>query len=128
MITISEAISEYNPGGDLPFLEDSGERQQFDTGAVRDPAEGKGRYDLITPHGLRRLALHYEAGAKKYDDRNWERGIPASRCFSSAVRHLYRWLNGERKEDHLAAAAWNIFAIMHFQEEKPEMIDVGVEE
>lgn len=119
MITITEAISEYQ-------LEDSGQRQEFETGAVRDPAEGKGRYDLITPHGLRRLALHYEAGAKKYDDRNWEKGIPASRCFSSAVRHLYRWLNGENKEDHLAAAAWNIFAIIHFQEEKPDMIDVGV--
>ena len=112
----------------VPILEDSGERQQFDTGAVRDPAKGKGRYDLITPHGLKRLALHYEAGAAKYDDRNWEKGIPASRCFSSAVRHLFRWIAGERKEDHLAAAAWNIFAIMHFEAVKPEMIDTGVKE
>ena len=47
------------------LLEDSGERQQFDTGAVRDPAKGKGRYDLITPHGLKRLALHYEADVYK---------------------------------------------------------------
>ncbi|NLA12583.1 MAG: hypothetical protein GX883_10750 [Firmicutes bacterium] len=116
------------PADYLPTLEDSGERQQFDTGAVRDPAKGKGRYDLITPHGLKRLALHYEAGAAKYDDRNWEKGIPASRCFSSAVRHLFRWIAGERKEDHLAAAAWNIFAIMHFEAVKPEMIDTGVKE
>ena len=116
------------PADYLPTLEDSGERQQFDTGAVRDPAKGKGRYDLITPHGLKRLALHYEAGAAKYDDRNWEKGIPASRCFSSAVRHLFRWLTGERGEDHLAAACWNIFAIMHFEAVKPEMIDTGVKE
>lgn len=112
----------------VPILEDSGERQQFDTGAVRDPARGKGRYDLISPYGLKRLALHYEAGAAKYADRNWEKGIPASRCFSSAVRHLFRWIAGERKEDHLAAAAWNIFAIMHFEAVKPEMIDTGVKE
>ena len=30
---------------------------------------------------------------------------------------------GMRDEDHLAAAVWNIFAIMHFEEVKPEMID-----
>lgn len=107
------------------MLHDSGERQEFDTGAVRDPQQGKGRYDLISPYALKRLALHYEAGAAKYDDRNWEQGIPASRCFSSAVRHLFQWLAGQRDEDHLAAAAWNIFAIIHFEEVKPEMIDVG---
>lgn len=38
-------------------IEDSGERQEFDTGAVRDIQEGKGRYDLIPPEPLMRLAL-----------------------------------------------------------------------
>lgn len=104
-------------------LEDSGAREEYGTGAVRDIQEGKGRYDLI-PHGpLRRLAIHYEAGAKKYDERNWEKGIPTSRCFSSAVRHLYRWLDGSRSEDHLAAAVWNIFAIMYNKEKLPNMMD-----
>lgn len=110
--------------GELPVLHDSGERQQFNTGAVRDPAKGKGRYDLISPHALKRLALHYEAGAEKYADRNWEKGIPMSRCFSSAVRHLFQWLAGMRNEDHLAAAAWNVFAIMHFEAVKPGMMDI----
>lgn len=108
----------------LPFIHDSGERQEFDTGAIRDPSKGKGRYDLISPYALRRLALHYEAGAGKYTDRNWEKGIPMSRCFSSAVRHLFQWVTGQKDEDHLAAAAWNIFAIMHFEEVKPEMLDI----
>ena len=112
--------------GTIPYIHDSGERQEFATGAVRDPAKGKGRYDLITPHALHRLALHYEAGAAKYADRNWEKGIPASRCFDSAVRHLFKWAIGLSDEDHLAAAAWNLFAIMHFQAVKPDMIDMGV--
>ncbi len=108
-----------------PYIHDSGERQEFDTGAVRDPSKGKGRYDLISPHALFRLARHYEAGATKYADRNWEKGIPASRCFSSAVGHLNKWAMGKTEEDHLAAAAWNIFAIIHYQEVLPEMIDMG---
>lgn len=106
------------------MLEDSGKRMQFETGAVRDLQENKGRYDLLPPKPLKRLAVLYEMGSKKYDERNWEKGIPASRCFSSAVRHLYRWLDGDGEEDHLAAAAWNIFAIMHFEENKPKMIDL----
>jgi len=117
---VSEITDEYG----VPTLEDSGERQQFETGAIRDPAAGKGRYDLISPIALRRLALHYEAGAAKYSDRNWEKGIPASRCFSSAVRHLFRWIAGGKTEDHLSAAVWNIFCIMHYQETRPEVIDI----
>jgi len=104
-------------------LPDSGKREDFDTGAVRDTQENKGRYDLITPIGMRRVAIHYERGAQKYDERNWEKGIPASRCFSSAKRHLDKWLMGMDDEDHLAAAVWNILAIMHFEEVLPEMID-----
>jgi hypothetical protein len=109
----------------LPYIHDSGERQEFDTGAVRDPSSGKGRYDLISPYATLRLALRYEEGAKKYNDRQWEKGYPASRCFDSAKRHLDKWLMGMTDEDHLAAAVWNIYAIMHFEEVKPEMIDIG---
>ena len=104
-------------------LEDSGERIDYGTGAVRDISSGKGRYDLIPPYPLKRLAIHYENGAEKYEERNWEKGIPTSRCFSSAIRHLYRWLDGERGEDHLSAAVWNIFTIIHHEVYKPEMVD-----
>lgn len=108
----------------MASLPDSGTREKFNTGAVRDVQVGKGRFDLISPEALMRLAVHYENGAKKYDDRNWEKGIPISRCFSSAVRHLFKWLAGSREEDHLAAAAWNIFAIMHYEKYNPEQLDV----
>lgn len=105
-------------------MKDSGQREQFETGAVRDTREGKGRYDLITPIGLRRLAIVYELGAKKYKDRNWEQGIPMGRIFDSAVRHLFQYLAGMRDEDHLGHAAWNIFALMHMEEMRPDLNDM----
>lgn len=95
---------------------DSGMRESFDSGMVRDTREGKGRYDLITPFGLRRLAQLYERGAEKYAARNWEKGAPFTRFIDSAERHLEQYKMGLRDEDHLAAVAWNVFAIMHFEE------------
>lgn len=103
---------------------DSGKREQFDTGAVRDIREGKGRFDLVTPVGLRRLAQVYERGASKYGDKNWEKGMPISRFMDSALRHLNQYLNGDRDEDHLAQAAFNVFAAMHMEERRPELNDI----
>lgn len=97
-------------------VKDSGNRRTFETGAVRDMQEGKGRYDLIPPEMLRRLARHYENGAKKYSDRNWEKGIPISSLTDSAIRHLMCFLLGLNDEDHLAAVIWNITAIIFFDE------------
>lgn len=98
-------------------LDDGGERISYgDDKAIREPADGKGRFDLISPFALMRLAKHYEAGAKKYASRNWEKGMPFSRYLDSAMRHLNKYLMGMEDEDHLAAAAWNIIAIMHHEE------------
>lgn len=94
---------------------DSGTRRSFDTGSVRDAATGKGRFDLVTPIALFRLAKLYERGAVKYDVRNWEKGQPLSVFLDSAMRHLQKHLMGYRDEDHLAAAAWNVFGIMHVE-------------
>ena len=100
-------------------LPDSGERRQFPTGAVRDRSRGKGRFDLIEPELLFRLARHYEAGAIKYDDRNWEKGIPISCFVDSAFRHLTKYLQGGcADEDHLAAVLWNVGCIMRFEHDK----------
>lgn len=72
-----------------PFVvKDSGERQEFVTGARRDIQVGKGRFDLIPPLPVRRLAMIYEAGALKYGEHNWKKGIPLSRYLDSAERHL----------------------------------------
>lgn len=113
---------EQEPAGDptdqkkLVGIDDGGERMVFESGALREPATGKGRFDLVSPFGLRRIAMWYELGALKYAERNWEKGIPMSRCVDSAMRHLNKFLMGMTDEDHLAAAAWNVIAIMHYEE------------
>jgi hypothetical protein len=97
-------------------VKDSGQRQEFKTGAVRDTQAGKGRYDLLPTRAIRRLAKHYENGAVKYGDNNWLKGIPLKRMMDSAMRHIFKALEGQTDEDHLTAAAWNILGIIELQE------------
>lgn len=97
-------------------VKDSGKRQEFNTGSVRDTQEGKGRFDLISPISLKRLARHYENGARKYGDRNWEKGQPLSRYIDSALRHINAFKEGNRDEDHVIAAGWNLLALAHTEE------------
>ena len=105
-------------------MNDNGTREiQIENGAMRENQEGKGRPDLITPFALTRLAKHYENGSKKYADRNWEKGMKFSRYTASIFRHLIAWMKGDGSEDHLAAIAWNAFAIMHHQELKQTELD-----
>ena len=96
---------------------DSGHRKTFETGSQRDAPEGKGRYDLISPLALRRLALVLERGAAKYMPRNWELGQPMSQYVNSALRHIEQYLAGQRDEDHAGQAFWNLMALVHTEEE-----------
>lgn len=98
-------------------LEDSGERTVLETGAMRElvPAS-KGRYDLISPIAVKRLAVLLAKGAEKYEARNWERGHNLSSYVDSALRHLFRFLEGDESEDHAAAAMWNLHCLIHVQE------------
>jgi len=98
-------------------LKDSGKRMSFgENNAMREPETGKGRYDLISPFFIKRLAIHFERGANKYADRNWEKGMPFSRYLNSAERHLEQLKMGCEDEDHLIACIWNLAAIVHHQE------------
>ncbi len=97
---------------DLP---DSGQREEMPTGSVRDTRVGKGRFDLLPPHALKRLAQHFENGAMKYGDNNWLKGQKTSRYYDSAMRHLFAYMEGSREEDHMAAVAWNAMAIIQTQ-------------
>ena len=140
-------------------IKDSGERRQFETGAVRDIQEGKGRCDLM-PLGvvynflkpirgdaampieyirifqetgdttalyeaikffsgyclswgsecsmLLEVAKHFEEGAKKYGESNWQKGLPVHCYIDSAVRHYLKWLRGDKDEPHDRAFVWNL--------------------
>ena len=150
---------------------DSGERREFDSGAVRDIAEGKGRCDLLpldiiadyislddsdfiltaishfiyrgeraylyialtkfaqkcgwdTFTMLLEVAKHYEAGAKKYEERNWEKGIPLHCYIDSGVRHYLKYLRGDTDEPHDRAFVWNLLGAIWTQMHKPELIDL----
>jgi hypothetical protein len=98
----------------LPYnaVLDSGERQEFPTGSVRDTQTGKGRYDLLPFYALQRVAVHFENGAVKYGDDNWKKGQNLRRYISSAIRHISKYMLGSRDEDHMAAAAWNILCLI----------------
>lgn len=105
-----------SPTKTTPFVtKDSGQREEFGNGSVRDTEEGKPRYDLISPIASKRRAELMARGAEKYGDRNWEKGQPASRFLSSLMRHVEMYRLGDRTEDHLAAIGYNSDALMHFE-------------
>ena len=103
-------------------MHDSGKRQEFQTGAVRDAAEDKPALDLISPFAETRLGAWLAAGAKKYARRNWEKGIPMERTFASLKRHVNAYQRGDTSEDHLAAVMCNAMFLLHTE----EMIAAGV--
>lgn len=92
---------------------------------VVDPTTGgeKGmklaRFSLIPPGFVWALAEHYGQGAKKYADRNWEKGYKWSLSVDASQRHLHQWLQGEDNDQetgssHLIAAAWHLCALWFF--------------
>ena len=93
-------------------IKDSGTRTEFETGAVRDGREDKGRFDLLPMLTLFRLAKHYDRGCLKYGDRNWEKGIPLSKYWDSAIRHMLKAMMGFTDESHMTSALWNIACFM----------------
>ena len=107
-----------------PTIKDSGDRTEFSTGAVRDMHIGKGRLDLLPCSAILELAKHCENGAIKYGERNVDKGIDQHSFIDSALRHLFKYLRGDKDENHLVAALWNIAWAVNQEVEKPEMQDI----
>ncbi len=164
---------------DEPRILDSGNRREFETGAVRDIQEGKGRCDLLpldvaaqllgaryddrsfdivldtisgfvytgdlemlykavekfiaarawnsTMTMLLEVSKHFEEGAKKYGDNNWQKGIPVKCYIDSAVRHYLKYLRGDTDEPHDRAFCWNILCAIWTCYHKPELNDYAKE-
>lgn len=169
---VTEAIEKAN-ADKQPKILDSGDRTEFETGAVRDMREGKGRCDLMplgvigcfytltqgsesTPsiifgnlafftetgrtdylyRVLRyfdgfdnyetmflEVSKHFEEGAKKYGENNWQKGIPVRCYIDSAVRHYLKYLRGDKDEPHDRAFVWNILCAIWTCIHKPELND-----
>lgn len=93
-------------------LPDSGERTEFETGAVRDAMTGKGCPSLIPTCALRMVARRFEDGMQKYGRHNWKKGIPLSRYVDSLYRHLWAYIDGDESEDHGGAIIWNAVCLV----------------
>ena len=104
-------------------IKDSGTRRAFESGAVRDMSEGKGRMDLLPWSAIMEVAKHCENGAKKYGEHNVDRGIPTHSLCDSAARHLAKYFEGWDDEPHLLAAAWNLLWAIQMEIRHPEMVD-----
>lgn len=81
--------------------------------------QGKVRLELLPPEWVWALGLVMTRGAIKYEARNWERGMAWSYCVGCALRHIFKFVCGERYDaetgcHHLAMAAWNALALMTY--------------
>lgn len=98
-------------------IKDSGKRQEFKSGMVRDTGSGKVRYHRVLDGPmLLRWAAHLHKGAVKYPDAapgvpNWSLADGAEelqRAKESAIGHFIDWFMGKEDEDHAAATFFNI--------------------
>ncbi len=86
------------------------------------------RYDLIPVEPMAEVARVYTIGAKKYGDRNWERGLKWGRIYAAIQRHLNAYWRGERDDQvdgqhHLASVVWGALALMEYERTHPELDD-----
>lgn len=96
------------------------EAQKFDTEKVR--------LDLLPVIPLIGVGRVLTYGAKKYSERNWEKGLDWSRCYGAALRHLFAWWGGETNDpetgyNHLDHALCELMFLREFAETHPELDD-----
>lgn len=69
------------------------------------------------------VSKHFEDGAQKYGENNWQKGIPVKSYIDSAVRHYLKFLRGDKDEPHDRAFVWNILCCIWTCKNKPELND-----
>lgn len=169
--TLDSLWEPQNEKPEQPQIKDSGFRREFESGAVRDICEGKGRCDLLPLDVIGSvmndsviaeisnfvftrqtfylfkaikaasekmwksesdmvldLAKHFEEGAKKYGERNWEKGLPVHCYIDSAVRHYLKWLQGDKDEPHDSAFVWNLVCCIWTMWHRPDLDDLPKKE
>ena len=78
------------------------------------------RLELLPPDALSEVGKVLTLGAKKYGDRNWERGIVYSRVFGALLRHAFAWFGGETRDpetglSHMAHCAANALFLLSYE-------------
>ena len=117
------------PDSENFIVRDSGKREEYDNGFVRDTEEGKEDFarillipglELVPVEMLERMGAHMLKGAQKYGVDNWRRAtgsVAKARFARSLVRHIVQLLKGDRTEDHAAAVWFNTAAYEFVQED-----------
>lgn len=72
---------------------------------------------------LLEVSKHFEDGAVKYGENNWQKGIPVHCYINSGVRHFIKWLRGDDDEPHDRAFCWNIMCAIWTCKHKPDLND-----
>jgi len=96
----------------MTIKKESGKNRKFNTGAEKQHSEGKGTPVLFPGDAYMEVCKHFEAGAKHYEARNWEKGIPLSELINSLERHIADEKMGDTSERHDRAIAWNAIAYL----------------
>lgn len=96
------------------------EERVFQSGAKRDSDEDKPYVHNLQGYTRLRFGYLTRMGAKKYGDGNFLLGFPKEDALRSLDRHLAKYLDGDRSEDHLSALIFNVQLVM--LEEKREGI------
>ena len=60
--------------------------------------DGKDPWQLAPWDAFRSIVKVLAFGAKKYEPRNWEKGMAWSRCYAALIRHMTAWWEGEHKD------------------------------
>ena len=71
---------------------------------------------------LLEASIHYEEGAAKYEERNWEKGIDLYCYIDSGIRHCLKFYRGDTDERHDRAFCWNMLSALWTIKNKPECI------
>lgn len=99
--------------------------RKFESGAIRDSEENKESYtETISWTAFKRYAEYMTAKKQKYGAGNFKKGIPIASYEESLMRHISKYMinkyeNGdlEKDQDHLSAIIFNVFGIMHEEQQ-----------
>jgi hypothetical protein len=86
----------------------------------RKDDHGKDPWHLVPWDAVGAVVKVLEFGARKYEARNWEKGMAWSRPYAALMRHMTAWWEGEAKDpetgmSHLWHAGCCIFFLIAFE-------------
>jgi Domain of unknown function (DUF5664) len=90
--------------------------------------QDKTRMELLPPFAQEEIAKVLTYGARKYDPYNWAKGMPWTRVYGAALRHLNAFARGEDTDpetglSHVAHAACNLMFLLEYERFHPELDD-----